>query len=140
MNELKTKIQSILRDDETLMRLLDKTSKPFGIYFARPPLVNPPLPLLTFKLIGGSTGYGHREAQVRELVLQIVAYSATSCDQIMERVEELLNLSTAFTDMEALDVLNIQLDSIGPDDFDIEFNCYTLMHRYRVFITKIPTR
>jgi len=136
MNELKTKVQSILRDDETLMRLLDKTSKPYGIYFARPPLVNPPLPLLTFKLIGGPAGY----AQSRELILQMVAYSATSCDQIMERVEELLNLSTAFTGMTTLNVSNIQLDSIGPDDFDIEFNCYTLMHRYRVFITKIPTR
>ncbi len=137
MNELKTKVQDILRADVALRALLGKAASPYGVYFAQPPLPSPPFPLITFKIIGGSVNDAARDAQTRSLVLQIVAYSATNCDAIMERVEILLNQAHTFTGMTTCDVLHVDLESIGADDFDVEFNIYTLTHRYRVFLSKI---
>lgn len=136
MNELKTKVGSILRADTALRTLLGKATSPYGVYFARPPLTSPPFPLITFKLIGGSANDTGIDCQTRSLILQIVAYSATNCDAIIERVERLLNQAASFTNMTTCTILNIGLDSFGSDDFDIEFNCYTLTHRYRVFLVK----
>ena len=136
MNEFKVKIGTILRADTTLRSLLSKAASPYGVYFARPPLPNPPFPLVTFKTIGGSANDAGRDCQTRSPILQIVAYSATNCDAIMERVEFLLNQVTSFTGMTTCRILHISLDSFGPDDFDTEFNCYTLTHRYRVFLIK----
>ncbi len=137
MNELKTKIGSILRGDSPLNTLLGKSASPYGIYFARPPVVSPPFPLITFKAIVGSISDDGRDTQVRNLVVQVTVYSATNCDAVMERVERLLNMVTSFTGMTTCRVLSIHLDSIGPDDFDVEFNIYTLTHRYRAFILKV---
>ena len=139
MNEFKVKVGTILRADTTLRSLLSKSASPYGIYFARPPITSPPFPLITFKLIGGSANDAGRDCQTRSMILQIVAYSATNCDAIMERVELLLNQVVSFASMTTCRILNISLDSFGPDDFDIEFNCYTLTHRYRLFLIKIDT-
>ncbi len=136
MNEFKVKVGTILRADTTLRSLLSKAASPYGIYFARPPVTSPPFPLITFKLIGGSANDAGRDCQTRALILQVTAYSATNCDAIMEQVERLLNEVHTFTSMTTCRILNISLDSIGPDDFDVEFNCYTLTHRYRVFLIK----
>ncbi len=136
MNEFKVKVGTILRADTTLRSLLSKVASPYGIYFARPPVTSPPFPLITFKLIGGSANDAGRDCQTRSLILQVTAYSATNCDAIMEQVERLLNEVHTFTSMTTCRILNISLDSIGPDDFDVEFNCYTLTHRYRVFLIK----
>jgi len=136
MNEFKVKIGTILRADTTLRSLLSKSASPYGVYFSRPPVTSPPFPLVTFKLIGGSVNDAGRDCQTRSLILQVTAYSATNCDAIMEQVERLLNEVHTFTSMTTCRILNISLDSIGPDDFDVEFNCYTLTHRYRVFLIK----
>lgn len=136
MNEFKVKVGTILRADTTLRSLLNKVASPYGIYFARPPVTSPPFPLVTFKLIGGSVNNAGRDCQTRSLILQVTAYSATNCDAIMEQVERLLNEVHTFTSMTTCRILNISLDSFGPDDFDVEFNCYTLTHRYRVFLIK----
>lgn len=136
MNEFKVKVGTLLRADTILRTLLGKVSSPYGVYFSRPPVVSPPFPLITFKLIGGSINDAGRDCQTRSLVLQVTAYSMTDCDAIMEQVERLLNQVSSFTSMTTCRVLNIALDSLGPDDFDVEFNCYTLTHRYRVYLIK----
>jgi hypothetical protein len=134
--EFKTSVQTKLRADTTLRSLLNKAATPFGIYFAHPPLVSPPFPLVTFKIIGGSVNDAARDAQTRSLILQVVAYSSTNCDDIMKRIDSIMTTSYDFTGT-SFDVLHINLESIGSDDFDIEFNTYTLTHRYRVFLSKI---
>ena len=139
MNELKVKVSTLLRADTILRSLLGKSASPYGIYFSRPPVTSPPFPLVTFKVIGGSISDAGRDCQTRSMILQVTAYSATNCDAIMEQVERLLNQVSSFTGMTTCSILNITLDSVGPDDFDVEFNCYTLTHRYRVFLIKKDT-
>lgn len=134
--EIKTQVQTILRADSTLQTLLGKTITPYGVYYGKPPQVSPPVPLVTFKTIGGSMGGGWKDSQTRQIVLQVAAYSKTNPDQIISRVRQLLNQVDTFTGMSSFGVIHIELDSTGPDGFDPEFDCYVATHRYRIFAVK----
>jgi hypothetical protein len=131
--EVKEKLESILRSDATLNALLGKSASPYGVYFVRPPSVSPPFPLVVYKSIGAGVGGGSRESQVRSLAVQVAAYSLTNCDEIMQRVDDLLSNSTDFTGMTTFDVFKVHLFSAMPEDFDPEFNCYVKAHRYRIY-------
>ena len=137
--EIEEKIQTILRADTTLRTLLDKAATPYGVYFTRPPLKSPSLPLVTFKMMGGIASGGWREMQTREIVFQFTAYSKTNADQIISRIQHILNESVSFTGMSSYNVISVSLDSMLPDDFDPQFNAYTKTHRYRIYTAKQPT-
>jgi hypothetical protein len=131
-NELKATILYILRTDSILQGLLNKSSMPFGVYFARPP-ARPPFPVLTMRVLDELPD-GENNPQQRTIRLEFKAYSATNADDILERVEELLNQATKFTDMAEFKVSNAALTAIGPDDFDADFNIYTSSHQYLFFV------
>ncbi len=137
MNEFKTKLESILRADTTLRSLLSKAATPYGVYYMKPPAI-PVFPVIAYKLIGGLTDSADWDAQTRTPILQIVAYG-NNADAIMERVEFLLMRNPRFAGMTTCDVMSLHPEVIGFEDFDVEFNCYTRMDRYRVFLSKIPT-
>ena len=135
MKEFKTKFESVLRADVTLRALLSKAATPYGVYYMKPPIV-PAFPLIAYKLIGGTVSSAGREAQTRALVLQVTAYGP-SFDDIMERVETILQGNPVFTGMTTCRVWAISPEVMGFEDFDVEFGTYCRMDRYRVFLSKI---
>lgn len=130
-NELKARIVYLLRNDTILRGLLNKSASPYGVYFIRPP-EKPSFPVLTMRFIDEIMDV-EKNPQPRTIHVEFKAYSATNSDEILERVEEIINQSVHFTDMIEYKVSNAALDSIGPDDFDVNFNIYTGSHRYVFF-------
>lgn len=131
-NELKARIIYLLRNDTILRGLLNKSASPYGVYFIRPP-EKPSFPVLTMRFIDEIMDV-EKNPQPRIIHVEFKAYSATNSDAILERVEELINQSVDFTNMIEYKVANVALDSIGPDDFDVNFNIYTGSHRYIFFV------
>jgi hypothetical protein len=137
-DELKYRIQGLLRSDSDLQTILGKTASPYGVYFSRPPEVSPPFPLVTFHMDGEVISPSTTETMVRKASVVITAYSDGSppAEEILERIERLMNQSVMFHDLDTIYVMNVNLDSLGPDDFDVNFNCYTLSHFYTVFYVR----
>lgn len=138
MNEFKTKLASILRADTALRAMLSKVTSPYGIYFVKPP-EKPVFPLVTYKVIGGGVNDSGREAQVRNIVLVVSAYSRTNANAILGQVKRTLNEPVSFTGMTTCKVEQIILESGGADEFDNEFQVYARSNRYRVWLRKKPT-